>query len=107
MMKYIYAVLSVVGAAAPLSQFIPWLADNGLSLTTLVEEAFSSRISAFAWLDVFVSALVVAAFILVEGKRLRVRHLWAPLIGLASVGVSFGLPLFLFLRELQLQKTAR
>ena len=34
-----------------------------------------------------------------EGKRLGMRLLWLPILGLCAVGVSFGFPLFLYLRE--------
>jgi hypothetical protein len=38
-----------------------------------------------------------------EGKRLGMRLLWLPILGLCTVGVSFGLPLFLYLRERALE----
>jgi Terpene cyclase DEP1 len=49
---------------------------------------------------------VLISFIQSEGTRLRVRLLWLPTIGTLIVGVSFGFPLFLFLRQVMLdQKT--
>ena len=51
-----------------------------------------------------VSALVLLVFIAVEGRRLGVRHLWAPVVAVFAVGVSLGLPLFLYLRQLRLDK---
>jgi len=35
----------------------------------------------------------------VEGKGLDMPLLWLPIAGLLAVGVSFGLPLFLYLQE--------
>ncbi|MFU1796232.1 DUF2834 domain-containing protein [Paenibacillus azoreducens] len=60
----------------------------------------------FAWLDVIVSVVVLTAFILYESKRIKMglRLLWIPIIGTFTVGVSFGLPIFLFLRELHIEK---
>jgi hypothetical protein len=34
------------------------------------------------------------------------RRLWFPVIGSLLVGVSLGLPLFLYMRQLHLDKTA-
>jgi hypothetical protein len=50
-------------------------------------------------MDVIVSAIVLIWFIQSEGKRLPVRLLCLPTIGTLIVGVSLGLPLFLFLRQ--------
>jgi hypothetical protein len=65
----------------------------------LFEDLFANRISGFFGVDVFVSALALWIFIIAEGSRLGMRRLWLPLAGTCLVGVSFGLPLFLYLRE--------
>lgn len=105
-MRVVYALLCVVGAALPLSRFVPWLAENGFDVGRLLDEALGPPIAAFAWLDVAVSAIVVLALVLSEGRRDRVRHLWAPVVGLFTVGVSLALPLYLFLRERAIEEIA-
>lgn len=85
-------------------EFIPWIGENGFNLTVLLNEARQNRISAFAWLDVIISAVVLIGFILYEGKRMGIKYKWIPIIGTLTVGVSFGLPLFLLLREIQMDK---
>lgn len=97
-MQIIYGILCVIGTVLPLAQFVPWLADRGLDLRLLVQEAVATPIAAFAWSDVLVSAVVVVVFILVEGRRLGMRRLWWPLLGIL-VGPSLALPLFLLMRE--------
>jgi len=89
----------------PYSQFVPWLLEHGLNVTLFFHELFANRISTFFVLDVIVSAIVLIWFIQSEGKRLRVRLLWLPTIGTLIVGVSFGFPLFLFLRQVTLDRT--
>jgi len=89
----------------PYSQFVPWLLEHGLNVTLFFRELFANRISAFFVLDVIISAIVLVWFIQSEGKRLRVRLLWLPTIGTLIVGVSFGFPLFLFLRQVRLDRT--
>lgn len=102
-MKYFYGILCVLGALLPYGIFVPWIIENGVNVSLLISEATSTRIGAFAWADVIVSAVVLIGFILVEGSRMRMRKLWLPILGTCAIGVSFGLPLFLLQRELHLE----
>jgi len=103
--RRVYLILCVLGFVIPYSQFVPWLLEHGLNLNLLFRELFANRISAFFAMDVIISAIVVIWFIQSEGKDLRVKFLWLPTIGTLVVGVSFGFPLFLFLRQLMLDRT--
>ncbi|MEM6521879.1 MAG: DUF2834 domain-containing protein [Cyanobacteria bacterium P01_C01_bin.70] len=103
-MKYVYGCLCLVGIILPFTQFVPWPLAYGLQLLQLIAEASASPISAFAWLDVLVSAIVLIGFVLHEGRKLKMRWLWLPLLGTLTVGVSLGLPLLLLLRELHLKR---
>jgi Terpene cyclase DEP1 len=104
--KRLYLVLCVVGFLLPYWQFIPWVAEHGLNLPLLVRELFANRISSFFGLDVLVSAVVLWIFIAAEGSRLRMRRLWLPIVATCAVGVSLGLPLFLYFRHVHLDRTA-
>lgn len=97
-MQRIYALLCIAGALLPLSPFVPWLADHGLDVPLLVQQAVSMPVSAFAWSDVAVSAVVLTVFVIVEARRIGMPHAGWSLLGL-TVGVSLALPLFLLLRE--------
>ena len=103
--RHFYLVCCVLGMVLPYSQFVPWLLEHGLNVTLFFRELFANRIRTFFVLDVIVSAIVLIWFIQSEGKRLRVRLLWLPTIGTLIVGVSFGFPLFLFLRQVRLDRT--
>ena len=103
--RRVYLILCVLGFVIPYSQFVPWLLEHGFNLGLFVRELFANRISAFFAMDVIISAIVLIWFIQSEGKRSRVRLLWLPTIGTLVVGVSFGFPLFLFLRQLMLDRT--
>ena len=103
--RHFYLVCCVLGLILPYSQFVPWLLEHGLNITLFCRELFANRISSFFAMDVIVSAIVLLWFIQSEGKRLRVGLLWLPTIGTLIVGVSFGLPLFLFLRQATLDRT--
>lgn len=102
--KHIYLILCVLGFALPYSQFVPWVLANGLPLRYFVQQLFANRISGFFGLDVLVSAIVLFRFTGVEGRRLGMQRRWAPIIATLLVGVSLGLPLFLYLRELALER---
>ncbi len=97
--KHVYLFLCFLGTVLPYSQFILWISDNGLDVPLLFEQITNSRIAAFGWLDVVISAIVLFVFMFTEGVERRVAKLWLPVAGTLVVGVSLGLPLFLYLVE--------
>jgi hypothetical protein len=103
--RHFYLVCCVLGLIFAYWQFVPWLLEHGLNVELFVRELFGNRVSAFFAIDVIVSAIVLIWFIQSEGKRLRIRLLWLPTVGTLFVGVSFGFPLFLFLRQVTLDRT--
>ena len=105
-MTAIYLVLCILGAALPLSQFVPFLLDHGLDSQLFLTQLFASEVSSFFGLDVIVSAVVLVVFIVTEGRRLAFRRVWPFIAATLLVGVSFGLPLFLLARERLVPKPA-
>lgn len=99
MLKNIYIVCCLLGVLLPYSQFLPWVVEHGLSPILLLTEITESKLSAFAWLDVVVSAVALLTFAGVESRRLGMKHLWVIWLATLTVGISLGLPLFLLLRE--------
>ena len=97
--KTLYLLLSMIGVVVPLAAFLPWIVVHGLNVPLMVQELFSNRVSAFFGLDVIVSAVVVGALTWVEYTRAKLRFWWVPLAAVLCVGVSFALPLLLYLRE--------
>lgn len=97
--KSLYLIVCVVGTVLPYSQFVPFLGDHGLDLRLFCEQMFSNRIAGFFALDVLVSSVALFALVVIEGRRAGMRYLWAPIAANLAVGVSLGLPLFLYMRE--------
>lgn len=97
--KTLFLLISILGAALPLSQFLPWVIEHGLDVPLFIGQLFANPISSFFGLDVLVSAVVVLLLALTEGRKKGVPHLWAVVLGTCLVGVSFGLPFYLYLRE--------
>jgi hypothetical protein len=102
--KTIYLLLCFIGVILPYWQFVPWVAQNGLNMRLFVQQLFANRVSAFFGMDVFVSAIALLLFVRIENSRLSVRGRWLPLLAVLTVGVSLGLPLFLYLREATLEQ---
>jgi hypothetical protein len=98
-MRALYLTLALIGAILPYSQFLPWLTTNGLNLPLLFRELFSTHLGAFFGCDVLISAVVLIGFIRREGAKQGIRFLWVPIAATCLIGVSCGLPLFLYMRE--------
>jgi len=102
--RHLYLALAVAGLLLPSWQFLPWLLAHGLDLSLFVHELFANRISGFFGFDVLVSVVVLLVFVIIEGRRLRMRALWLPIAATVLVGVSLSLPLFLYMRERQIER---
>ncbi|MBW4563700.1 MAG: DUF2834 domain-containing protein [Mojavia pulchra JT2-VF2] len=104
MLKVIYLLLCILGTVLPYSQFMPFLLENSLDIQLFFEQLFANRISGFFGMDVIVSSLVLWVFVFREGKRLKMQNLWIYIASNLLVGVSLGLPLFLLMRQYQLEQ---
>ncbi len=103
-LRHVYLLLCIVGFLLPYSQFVPWVMEHGFNLSLFFRELFANRIGAFFGLDVLVSAVVLVVFARTEGRRLDLQGRWLPVLAVLLVGVSLGLPLFLYLRQAHLDR---
>jgi hypothetical protein len=97
--RHLYLILCLLGIALPYAQLAPFLREHGLDPRLFVEQLFANPVSGFFALDVIVTSVVLWVFVAIDGRRRGVPHLWAPIVATLAVGVSLGLPLFLYLRE--------
>jgi uncharacterized protein DUF2834 len=104
--RHFYLGLSLLGLLIPNSAFWPWLVAHGLDPQLFVRDLFANGVSAFFGLDVVLSALALGGFVLIEGKRLGLQHRWVPIAATCLIGVSLGLPLFLYQRQVHLERAA-
>jgi hypothetical protein len=104
--KHLYLALCLVGAILPLAVFLPFLRAHGLDVREFLAQLFATPVSSFFGWDVIVSSVVLWAFVFLEGRRLAMGGLWAPIAANLVVGVSLGLPLFLYLREVRRDATS-
>ena len=97
-MRWVFAALAVWGAVHPMYYFIAWFRENGFDLGGMVEAWHVNAASSGLVWDLTIAAVALTVWVLVEA--LRHRH-WAGLIAIPAtfcIGVSCGLPLYLFLR---------
>jgi hypothetical protein len=103
-MAIFYLCLAFVGAVGPYSFFGQFLMAHGLNFQELSTQLWASPVSSYFGINMIVSALVTLLFVFTEGRRLKLKGLWLPFIATLLVGVSCGLPLFLYLRRLSMDK---
>ena len=101
-LRSVYLALAVAGTVLPFWQFLPFLQEHGLNIPLLLTQLFSEPVAAFFGTDVIVSSVVLWVLVFAEGRRARMTHLWIPIVANLAVGVSLGLPLFLYMREIRL-----
>ena len=97
-MQTIYLVLAILGLALPYSQLIPFLAHHAFELSVFWSELFTNRISTAFAFDLLVSSVLFWIFVFKEGTRLQMKLLWLHIVGSLLIGLSFALPVFLFVR---------
>ena len=100
--RQIYAALCIPSAVLPWLPMFPWFGRHGIDVPLFFRHLFANGVASAFAIDIIVSAVVVCAFVLIEGRRLGVRQLWAPIVSTFVIGVCFGLALFLYLRERRL-----
>jgi lysylphosphatidylglycerol synthetase-like protein (DUF2156 family) len=101
-MQWLFLLLAILGTILPLAYLVPFLAAHGLDVPLIFRQLFQTNISAFFGLDVVVSGLALLVFVASEGRRRGMKRLWVYVLCTLLVGVSLGLPLFLFVRERRL-----
>ena len=98
-LRLIFLALAIWGAIHPMYWFITWFQENGWSLMAMVDAwHVNAATSGLVW-DLTIAAVALTVFVIAESIA-RKRY-----IGLVAIpatfciGVSCGLPLYLFLRS--------
>lgn len=100
MLRLLYLALAVIGAIMPMRYFLAWFRDNGFDLNGMLAAWHANDASSGLVWDLTIAAVALTVWIVAEVRTGR-----APRIALLSVaatfgiGVSCGLPLFLFFRS--------
>jgi len=97
-LRIAYLALAIWGAVHPALYFVDWFGEVGFSLGALASAWFANAAeSGLAW-DLIIAAVALIVWVTAET---RVRRNWSALWAIPAtffIGVSCGLPLYLFLR---------
>lgn len=97
-LRMTYLALALWGAVHPMYYFVLWFQANGFDIMALVDAwHVNAATSGLVW-DLTIAAITLTLWILAE---VAVRRNWVALIAIPvtfCIGVSSGLPLYLFLR---------
>lgn len=98
-LRVTYIVLAIIGTVLPMRHFLAYLAANDWSLLALRDAWFVNAATAGLTWDLTIAAITLTIWILAE---VFARRNWWGLIAVPAtycIGVSCGLPLYLFLRN--------
>ncbi len=99
MLRLVYLGLAVIGAILPMRYFLAWFGDNGFDLNGMVVAWHANDASSGLVWDLTIAAVALTVWILAEVWSGRVKRI--ALLSVAAtfgIGVSCGLPLYLFFR---------
>ena len=98
-LRLTFLALAIWGAVHPMYYFIAWFRENGFDLVAMGQAwNVNAASSGLVW-DLTIAAIALTVWILAETFR---RRDWLGLVAIPAtfcIGVSCGLPLFLFLRS--------
>ncbi|MEM9482069.1 MAG: DUF2834 domain-containing protein [Cyanobacteria bacterium P01_F01_bin.116] len=108
----IYAAMTLAGALWPgyfLAQFIKATKDSADSLPfdlpAFIEQVWANSASSFIAADLTIVLVLAIAFMVTEGRRLKIKFwgIYIPLI--FAISFAFGFSLFMFVRERKLAES--
>lgn len=98
-LRIVYLALAVWGTIHPMSWFITWFQENTWSIMAMVDAwHVNAATSGLVW-DLTIAAVALTVWIVAECLS---RRDWLGLLAIPTIfciGVSCGLPLYLFLRS--------
>lgn len=97
-LRIAYLCLAIWGAIHPMYYFVTWFQSKGWNLMEMVDAWHANAASSGLVWDLTIAAIALTVWIIAET---RVRRNWSALVAIPAtfcIGVSCGLPLYLFLR---------
>jgi len=98
-LRWVFLALAIWGAIHPMYYFVTYMQTTGTGLSGLIEAWYvNDSTTGLTW-DLTIAAVALTVWILAESYS--TRH-WLGLIGIPAtfcIGVSCGLPLYLYMRS--------
>jgi len=98
--------LTLIGFVVPNLCVLLFLVDEGLDIGRYFSLWFASVPSTQLFLDLGIAALAFLVWAAAEARRISLERWWLCIPATFLVGLCFGLPLFLWMRERALWKHA-
>ena len=98
-LRWLWLALAIWGAIHPMYWFVSWFMANRWSLAAMVEAWHANAATSGLVWDLTIAAVTLTLWIIAE---VAVRRNWIALLAIPAtfgIGVSCGLPLYLFLRS--------
>ena len=108
-LAWLYLALAVAGGVLPWLSNLEFMREYGASFDPAQFIALANANPAAESLsrDLLVGASAITIWIVMESRRLQMRHLWIVLLSSGTIAFAFAAPFFLFLRERRLAEMAR
>lgn len=106
-LKNVYLLLAGLGTVLPTWQVFMFLRSAGFDVPEFFRQSVANHVAAALSLDVTIASVALWVLVLTDGRMAGVRKLWAPLAANIVFGLAAGLPLYLYMREAQLEETLR
>lgn len=98
-MRVLFLLLAIWGAIHPMAYFIAWFQANGFDLLAMVDAWHANDASSGLVWDLTIAAIALTVWIIVEAVQGKPRLGLLAIPATFCIGVSCGLPLYLFLRS--------
>jgi hypothetical protein len=98
-MRWAFLALAIWGAIHPMYYFVTWFNANGYDLMAMVDAWHANAASSGLVWDLTIAAVALTLWVILETIR---TGRWIGFIAIPAtfcIGVSCGLPLYLFLRS--------
>jgi hypothetical protein len=108
-LAWLYLALAVAGGVLPWLANLDYLRQYGSSfdIGLFVQLANANPAAQSLSRDLLVGASAFTVWMVIESRRLRMRHLWVVLLSSVTIAFASAAPLFLCLRERRLAELAR
>lgn len=108
-LAWLYLALAIAGGVLPWLANLDYMRQYGSSfdLGLFVQLANANPAAQSLSRDLLVGASAITVWMVVESRRLQMRHLWLVLLSSVTIAFAFAAPFFLFLRERRLAELSR
>ncbi|MDO7867919.1 DUF2834 domain-containing protein [Nocardioides jiangxiensis] len=102
MERRVHLAIAIVALVATQAALV-WHVASGRGAADFLTDAVATPAGVFVVVDLVAVACAALVFMVTEGRRLGIRHLWIYVVLTFTVAISVAFPAFLMVRERQLR----